>query len=531
MTSRNDASNDSSSQATNNHVVADFFTFKSTDTKDTIPDNITHLKIHPSVEEIPPYTFENCKSLLSIEFPIEGLIRIGCDAFRRCVNLKAVNKFPSTLKDIRDYAFGHCLSLSSVTISHGLTIIGNGAFCNCASLEFVELPPTVEEIGVYGFLGCGSLRHLEIPSGVARIGKNAFSFCFALQSIDLHCTRLRTLEDCTFFECGLTHIRVPASVTKIDEGAFASCSDLISIELPEGLESICLADTPSDSSVVNDCRSLVNLVVPKKQMVDDLVEEEQVMRALRLNKIVDSFDDLVRKLKHRFDSLPVHSLCYYQSYHSLVEVMEQLVLLMQSEPSNGSKVDSFGMTPIHILALSKKPNISLMLLLMKVYRVESSLNTRDKFGSTPLDYLCMNPTPEAIAALEVLLPMYVAEHVRWLGLCTWRSDILDAMNEVLSVEWTSRRKVYGKLCFTLATYERLESISLLELALWKVKLGDCSGVEESTPKRPRLESPSFDYGSVRQSCRISSGADVVISHVLPFLGKILAQEHCGCTTN
>jgi len=89
------------------------------------------------------------------------------------------------------------------------------------------------------------------------------------------------------------------------------------------------------------------------------------------------------------------------------------------------------------------------------------------------------------------------------------------------------------LCFKLATYERLESVSLLELALWKVKIDSRKTAydtgrqpdEASThPKRPRLEKSNL-YHVDRQSCLINSGADVVISNVLPFLDKVCREDY------
>jgi hypothetical protein len=59
---------------------------------------------------------------------------------------------------------------------------------------------------------------------------------------------------------------------------------------------------------------------------------------------------------------------------------------------------------------------------------------------------------------------------------------------------------------------------LLELALWKVKIEECRS------KRPRLDRSHLD-GVDRQSCRIKSGADVVISNVLPFLDKVCREDY------
>jgi hypothetical protein len=108
-----------------------------------------------------------------------------------------------------------------------------------------------------------------------------------------------------------------------------------------------------------------------------------------------------------------------------------------------------------------------------------------------------------------------------------------AMNDALAVEWTLRQREIGLLYFKVATYERLESMSLLELALWKVKMDGCKVAfdtdherdEESSPTWwSRLDKLQLD-GVYRQNCRINSGTDVVISNVLPFLDKVCREDY------
>jgi hypothetical protein len=132
-----------------------------------------------------------------------------------------------------------------------------------------------------------------------------------------------------------------------------------------------------------------------------------------------------------------------------------------------------------------------------------------------------------------LLPSILANRLHWLGLVRWQSeDILTLMNEALAVEGSSRRRAVGVLSFKLATYERLESMALLELALWKSKvdgykaaiLTDRGRDEERSSKRPRLDKSHVAHVD-RQSCRINSGAEVVISNVLPFLDKVCRHNY------
>jgi hypothetical protein len=186
--------------------------------------------------------------------------------------------------------------------------------------------------------------------------------------------------------------------------------------------------------------------------------------------------------------------------------MENLRQSMDADPAACTKVDAFGMTPFHIMALSQTPNLFLFQPLMKVYKVDIIL-TRDKFGSTPIDYLCMNQTPASAFLIRSLLTI-VAERVLYLGLVRWKSDMFASIDEALATDFSSRRSAIGMLCFKLATYDRLESVSLLELALWKVKIDSCKAAydtdhergEECRSKRPRLDRSHLD-GVDRQESR------------------------------
>jgi hypothetical protein len=499
--------------------------------------SLTTVNVPSSVIEIQDGAFEQCASLASLALP-EGLQTIGPGSFAKCKSLATLH-IPSTVCKMGNYVFGDCTGLRSITLPETLEIIEAGMFYKCTALTHIEIPPEVTKIGYNAFRYCEGLKHLRIPSSVVRIGSRAFACCKQLMSVHL-LGNLRTIEEYTFYECSsLTHARIPSSVTRI-QGAFANCTRLISLELPEGLETmhvnVSLVDYDRDHDVeisnIDGCQSLVNLVMPSEQrflqLVDDDVDE--IMQGLKLRHVASSFTDLVSKLQHRFDDLPVHRLCYYQSYYPLMEAMENLRQSMDANPAAGDKVDAFGMTPFHILALSQTPNLSLFQELMKVYKVDT-IRTKDKFGSNPIDYLCMNHTPGSATVIQSLLQTIILQCLRWCGVVRWKTDMLAAMDEALATEWSSRRSAIGMLYFKLATYERLESVSLLELALWKIKIDSCKASyetdhqrdEASSPKRPRLDKAHLD-GVDRQICRINSGADVVISNVLPFLYKVCRED-------
>jgi hypothetical protein len=486
--------------------------------------SLTTVNVPSSVIEIQAYAFHGCASLASLNLP-EGLQAIGARSFASCKSLASLH-IPSTVCKMGDHVFGGSTGLRSITLPETLEIIEARMFYKCTLLTHIEIPSKVTKIGEQAFKHCEGLKHLRIPSSVVEIGFSAFACCKQLTSVHLLGNSLHTIEARTFYECSsLTHARIPTTVRRIERAAFANCTRLVSLEVPEGLGTINL-----DGEY--DCSSLVNLVIPSEQRFQQLDDDgDEIMQGLKLRHVASSFTDLVSKLQHRFDDLPVHRLCYYQSYYPLNEAMENLRQSMDADPGAGTKVDAFGMTPFHILALSQTPNLFLFQPLMKVYKVDIIL-TRDKFGSTPIEYLCMNHTHEATTAIQSLLTI-VAERVLCLGLVRWKSYMFVSIDEALATEFSSRRSAIRMLCFKLAMYERLESVSLLELALWQVKIDSCKAAYDtdnhrdeasSRPKSPRLDKAHLD-GVDRQSCRINSGADVVISNVLPFLDKLCGEDY------
>jgi demethoxyubiquinone hydroxylase (CLK1/Coq7/Cat5 family) len=60
-----------------------------------------------------------------------------------------------------------------------------------------------------------------------------------------------------------------------------------------------------------------------------------------------------------------------------------------------------------------------------------------------------------------------------------------------------------------------EVTTILELALWKMKTNEKKSHQDiATPSQKKIKS---DESSIRQQCRVTCGADVVICHVLQFL--------------
>ena len=129
----------------------------------------------------------------------------------------------------------------------------------------------------------------------------------------------------------------------------------------------------------------------------------------------DNNDDTITvALKHRFDDLPIHKICYYQSYHDNEATMQSLkreINPWTTKPlgqlnRTGKQQDCLGMTPLHILACSTKPTIEMCQLLIEKY--PESLIMKDKWGDIPLLYTFWCNAPAGV--LDLLVESYKSLH-------------------------------------------------------------------------------------------------------------------------
>ena len=74
-------------------------------------------------------------------------------------------------------------AISGITVSEGVTSIGDYAFCSSAVSEVI-LPESLLELGDEVFFDCPNLEHIEIPSGVRSFAGDSLS-SYALKSISV----------------------------------------------------------------------------------------------------------------------------------------------------------------------------------------------------------------------------------------------------------------------------------------------------------------------------------------------------------
>lgn len=178
-----------------------------------LPDTITSMGIS---------VFAQCENLKSIHYP-EGLDRIYYRTFAGCHNLTKVN-ISSNIKIIEDSAFAGCTSLTYLDLPK-VKEIGEYSFANCTSLSEVICHKGFTYVGSASFKNCTNLKDVTLPLGTQTISYSAFEGCKALRHIDFPST-LVFLKSASFKDTGLVHIIVPPSVTHEEQSVFLNCKNL-----------------------------------------------------------------------------------------------------------------------------------------------------------------------------------------------------------------------------------------------------------------------------------------------------------------
>eukprot|EP00980_Cylindrotheca_fusiformis_P006587 scaffold1389_cov122-Cylindrotheca_fusiformis.AAC.5 len=442
------------------------------------------VKLPEGLQVINESSFQSCEALTKVDVP-SSVVKIDQYAFRGCGCLASFD-FPSGLLEIGAFSFAECRSIQSLDVPSSVSTINESAFGRCNSLRRIALPPTLERIEHSLLISCPSLEYIEIPDTVTSIASLAFKGC-----------------------CTLSHVRIPSSVNQIGNDAFEKCTSLLSLELPEGLK-----PDGCDGLYLGiyGCVEMVNLTIPSlRESLDTYFEGSSFLEGTRFGKVAPERGRLASILKHRFDNCPLHKLCYYQSYYPEEEAVRESRILMVTNQlvASASKVDLFGMTPLHVFLLAQSPRLSMLPALMDGLHPEYVIRERDSFGCTPMDYVCLNRMPGSNRVIRELLQKTVVDRVERLGLGSWKSNVLRYVDLALSLDWSLRRRHIGSAYLKVALYERMEILCLVELFLWKIKIDEAGSKE------------SLD----RQSCRFRSGASIVIPNVLVFLGQIDEEDY------
>ena len=184
-----------------------------------------------------------------------GVTEIGNGAFSDCTELTDIT-IPAGVTAIGDNAFAGCTSVTEIIIPGSVTEIGDGAFSGCTSLTDITIPNGVTVIGDNAFANCTKLTEIIIPGSVTEIGDGAFSGCTGLTNVIIE-DGVNTIGDNAFTGCtGLKAVTIPGSVTKIGNDAFSDCAGLTNVTVQDGVSII-------GDNAFSNCKNLTDVSIPE----------------------------------------------------------------------------------------------------------------------------------------------------------------------------------------------------------------------------------------------------------------------------
>ncbi len=179
-------------------------------------------------------TFQDCKSLKSVDLSASGLDMISNQLFEGCTSLETV-KFPALLDSINSRAFAGCTALKAIEFPSSLDYIGESAF-EGAGLTEVTVPSTVLEMSYSIFKNCKNLVSAEVNAKEEFIGESLFEGCTSLTEASFS-SYARYIRSYVFKGCSsLKTVVFEECPIEIDSEVFSGCTSLESVTLPASIE-------------------------------------------------------------------------------------------------------------------------------------------------------------------------------------------------------------------------------------------------------------------------------------------------------
>jgi hypothetical protein len=495
-----------------------------------VPEDVVRVRVDPSVTSIPTNAFNGRNKLTEVEL-CEGLVEIGEWSFKWCGYSITKIDIPNSLKRICGYAFS-CSLRCLDRIHDGIESIGEAAFEGCIFTNFrVPSPVIPERILIH----CRSLFSLELSEDVTEIGSGTFSYCYCLRNVAFPPNA--DIGDNVFIREGSD------TLTDLLQ-LFGSEAEIIR-ELQHRFDGLPIHSVVYYQSYHEGV--LQNLIAAINMRSD----QHWTLRS-KLDPTGNQQDCLGMTPLHILACSSVHDLEHYR-------------VIVENYPTNLITEDRWGATPLLYAFWGAAP-AEIIQFLLESYRslypgyvfnwtmMVETMGRCDTLRESIENLLCVKQMhfPEQPIDWDHLLDEFLSsshhsfggalftQRMRFLVMCgmldrvetlafkIWR-DCITKMIHTANFKWGENMNnsiILQRIRVKVAQFEeecpRLKEITtILELALWKLRMNEKLSPEEATHCQKKIKT---DESDIRQQCRVTCGADVVIRHVLPYLISMEDKE-------
>jgi hypothetical protein len=507
---------------------------------DVAPLDVVRVRVDPSVTSIHAKAFFERKKLTEVELS-EGLVEIGERSFGWCeLSIRKIT-IPNSLRRICDRAFSYSLRCP-IRLHNGIESIGEDAFVLCIFTNF-RVPPLITVIPNSMLNGCRSLFSLELPHTVMQIENYAFYRCYCLRNVAFPCLR---------------NVAIPPNAVVVGNNIFVNEGVSIISDLQQ-----LFGD--SNASIIWELQHRFDRL-PIHRLVYYQSYNQGVLQ--RLVAAINLRSGQRRTLRSKLNPTgnqqdclgmtPLHILTC-----SSVHDIEVYRLIVEKYPTNLVTEDRWGALPLLYAFWGAAPTEIIQFLLesyLSLYpdyvfnwtlmvetmgrtdtpeeRIENLLHVKQMhFPDQPIDwdhlldefvkpsYFSFSGAPFK-QRLSFLFMCGMSLRVEALAFKVWR-DCIANMIHTANFEYNRDNSVILRWIRTrIAHFEDelpklKETTSILELALWKLRMNEKHPHEDASQCQKKIKT---DESSIQRQCRITCGADVVIRHVLPFLISQLESD-------
>jgi hypothetical protein len=485
------------------------------------PQNVVRVRVDPSVALIPAKAFYGRTKLTEVEL-CEGVVEIGSESFRWCEH--SITKFntPNSLRRIRNEAFSHSLRCP-IHFHDGIESIGDAAFAhciftnfrvpplitvipdemlwNCKSLFSLELSEKVMEIRALAFYNSYCIRNVVFPANVVFDGDNTFNGHITTDLYQLFGSNASIIWELQHRFDGLPIHRL-VYYQSYNQGVLQK---LIAVTNMRSYQSQTLRSKLDPTGNQQDCLGMTPLHILACSSVHDLEVYRVIVENYPTNLITEDRWGATPLLYAFWGAAPAEIIQFLlESYQSLYPDHVFNWTLM---------VETMGRTD------TPKERIENLLCLKQMHFPEQSIDWEyllNKFAR-PSRFSCSGaPFQER---MQSHFMCGLSARMEALAFKLWR-DHIENMILTADYKWNTDNSVILRgIREKLAHLEReltkiKEATTIIELALWKTRL-DENGHKRETTRRLKKVKP--DVSDIRQQCRVTCGADIIIRLVLPFL--------------